>query len=73
MGIKCGLATIEEQSYYVLYDVTTLYFELLNLASLRYRDLAKTKNTATVDINRVGGYSGRNSRKFTATVLPQSL
>lgn len=35
--------------------------------------IAKTKNTATVDINRVGGYSGRNSRKFTATVLPQSL
>lgn len=61
MGIKCGLATIEEQSYYVLYDVTTLYFELLNLASLRYRDLAKTKNTATVACNRVAGYSGRIS------------
>lgn len=60
-GTKCSMATVEEQSYYVLYDVTTLYFELHNLASLRYRDLAKTKNTATVYINRVAGYSGRIS------------
>ena len=42
-GTKCSLATVEEQFYYILYDVTTLHFEFIKPKELKVQGFGKEK------------------------------